>query len=514
MKPVVTFLILTLVLGTSLPAQAQSSVEKLPPTVNSDISEVAPVISADGQTLYFVRPRQALDSSIVVDIWRSQLDSNGKWGVAEVLGGALASHFGIAVASIAPDNNTLYLMGKLEESTLPEDRLYVSHKLKDGWSQPQSIHIENLHPKGEYTDYSFGPDQRTLIMSVDRDSSMGGRDLYVSFFDEKTNSWSQPVWLGSDINSIYNEVTPFLAADNRTLYFSSDRPGGYGAVDVYRSIRLDDTWKKWSLPENMGPKINQNGRTLYYTEDAKGEYAYFVWRPSISGQTDIYRALVPKQKASVVALVKGHVRDQDGRPIAAHVRYQRLSDGKELGIARSDPNSGAYQITLPGGENYGIRAEKKGFIPTSEHLDLSTLKEFKTVESELVLTAIKQGAVVRLNSIFFETDKAALLPASFPELDRLKGLLLQDSVLRISIEGHTDSIGSAEHNLALSKDRATAVKSYLVKAGIPASRLEVQAFGSTKPIATNSSEDGRSQNRRVQFTILASSAITTTTSDE
>ena len=121
---------------------------------------------------------------------------------------------------------------------------------------------------------------------------------------------------------------------------------------------------------------------------------------------------------------------------------------------------------------------------------------------------------MRLNSIFFETDKAALLPASFPELDRLKGLLLQDSVLRISIEGHTDSIGSAEHNLALSKDRATAVKSYLVKAGIPASRLEVQAFGSTKPIATNSSEDGRSQNRRVQFTILASSAITTTTSDE
>jgi len=495
-----------LILALPLDLFAQKPPERLSRNINSEQSELAPVISSDGKTLYFARPRYGLDSSIVVDIWRSVQGEASGFGPAEIIGGSLSSRYGIAVTSVAPDNNSLYLMGKMQENTPPEDRIYVSHRTKDGWSEPRSIHIDSLRVRGTFTDYSFGPDQKTLVMSVERDSTMGQRDLYVSFLDEPRNRWTEPLWLGSKINSPYSEMTPFLATDNRTLYFSSDRPNGYGDVDVYRSVRLDDSWKNWSIPENLGPSINHPGRTLYYTEDARGEYAYFVWRPNINEQTDIFRAHVAKQKANVVALVHGHVLDNEGHPVAARIRYERLSDGKELGSARSDPATGDYQLTLPAGALYGIRAQKQGFAPTSEHIDLSDLKEFEAIERNLVLTAIKKGALVRLNSIFFETDKATLLPPSFPELDHLKTMLDQDPKMKISIEGHTDSVGSKEHNLILSKGRAQAVQEYLLKAGVDKGRLSTAAFGPTKPLATNDTEEGRSQNRRVEFRVLESSA--------
>lgn len=487
-------------------AFAQKPPERLSSNVNSQNSELAPVISSDGKTLYFARPRYGLDSSVVVDIWHSTRIGDSDFSVAEIIGSTLSSRYGIAVTSVSPDNNSLYLMGKMQEFTPPEDRIYVSHRTKDGWSEPRSLHIDSLRVRGTFTDYSFGPDQKTLVMAVERDSTMGARDLYVSFLDETNNRWTEPRWLGPRINSKYTEMTPFIAADDRTLYFSSDRPNGFGEVDVYRSVRLDDSWENWSLPENLGPSINHAGRTLYYTEDAKGEYAYFVWRPNVEEQTDIFRVKVAKQKATVVAMIHGKVLDNSGKPIAARIRYERLSDGAQLGFARSDPSTGEYQIILPAGALYGIRAQKPGYAPNSEHLDLSELRDYQNIERNLVLTEIKKGAVVRLNSIFFETDKATLLPSSFPELDHLKSLLDHDPKMRISIDGHTDSSGSREHNVELSKSRAESVRDYLIKAGIDQSRMTTTSFGPAKPIATNSTEEGRSQNRRVEFRVLESSA--------
>jgi OOP family OmpA-OmpF porin len=482
---------------------AQMSFQKLPPTVNLPTeSELAPVISVDGKTLFFARARVALDSSNVVDIWRSTLGADGEFTKAEVVGGRLGSRYGIAVTSVSPDNNTLYLMGKFEEETPPDERIFVSHRTQNDWSIPEPIRIKNLNARGYYTDYSFGPNQKTLIMSIDRDSALGDRDLYVSFFDESKNNWGTPLWLGAQINSRWGEMTPYLAADGKTLYFSSNRPGGLGEVDVYRTQRLDDSWQNWSAPENLGPTINRPGRTLYYSEDAKGEFAYFIWRANTTDQSDIYKAKVPKPRANAVALLKGRVTDPSGKPLLARIRYERLSDGKELGAARSDPKTGDYQISLSGGEDYAVHAELENYVPTSERFDLRNLTEFKTIEHDLVLTKLETGAVVRLSNIFFETDKAVLLPESFSELARLKELLDKNAALRISIDGHTDSTGSVQHNRTLSHDRAEAVRTYLTQQGIDATRLELQAFGPDHPVTSNATEEGRAKNRRVEFRVL------------
>ncbi len=378
----------------------------------------------------------------------------------------------------------------------------VSHRTKTGWSKPVPIRIKGLNLVGAVTDYSFGPDQRTLIMAVAREQSLGGRDLYVCFLDENSNTWTVPLWLGADINSVDNEQTPYLAADNKTLYFSSDRPGGFGELDVYRSIRLDDSWQHWSKPENIGSSINRKGRTSYYTEDAQGKYCYFVWRPDVNSQSDIFRAPAPKRENSVT-LISGKVTDELGAPLEAEIRYERLSDGKLLGLARSEPETGAFEIPLPSGEIYSLHAEKQGYLPTSESFDAKKASGFSTIERNLVLVKIKENATVRLNNIFFETDKTELLPASFAELDRLREILQKDSSLYIAIEGHTDISGSEGHNKALSLGRANAVVEYLIAKGIPKSRLEAHGYAAEKPIASNDTEEGKAKNRRVEFRIVS-----------
>jgi OOP family OmpA-OmpF porin len=485
-----------------LSASAQGSFTKLPLSINTpDQSELLPVISSDGKTLYFTRTRIGLDSSTVFDIWLSHITHDSVFSRPEFVGGNLASSYGIAVSSISPDNNTLYLIGKMHSDSPPDERVYITHKTSSGWSIPEAIKIQNLHPQGLYTDYSFGPDQRTLLMAIDRDSSLGDRDLYVSFFDDSTRSWKTPIWLGADINSRFAEMTPNLASDNKTLYFSSDRPGGIGDVDVYRSLRLDDTWQHWSKPENLGSNVNRPGRTSYYAEEASGKYAFISWKRTAGDQSDIYRVNVERQMA--VALIHGTVTDGNGKPLAAKIRYERLRDGTLLGTARSNPSTGEFQISLPAGENYSLRAERDGYFPTSEHVDLTKLASFQAIERNLQLNKIESGAAITMKNVFFETDKATLLPSSFAELDRVKDLLAAHPEFKLQIAGHTDSTGSETHNLKLAKDRAEAVTAYLATQGVTPDRLTAVGYGSSTPIATNTTEEGRAQNRRVEFILVS-----------
>jgi outer membrane protein OmpA-like peptidoglycan-associated protein len=301
---------------------------------------------------------------------------------------------------------------------------------------PQKVEIPGYEQmskgKNEYGYLSM--DGKAILLAFSRKKNSDDDDLYVSFLVD--GRWTRPMDLGEGINTKYSETTPFLSADGKTLYFSSDRPGGQGSQDIYLTRRLDDTWQNWRKPQNLGAPINTEDFDAYYSIAAKGDFAYFISGKGSLGKKDIFRLAIespesagtegrspksegkgsgvspegtsPKsggrdsggkignaptdvavgesrlspsstrsvtsQESDPVVLLSGTVvNQQTGKvPEDASVTYEDLATGKSLGQAKPDPNTGKYKLVLPYGKNYGITAKAKGLIPTSINLDLST----------------------------------------------------------------------------------------------------------------------------------------------
>lgn len=478
--------------------------ENLGPLVNSPYHEVLPVIAPDGKTLYFVRKEHPENAGLERkdDIWVSRVQADGSWGPAENIGSPLNDDGFNFVCTVMPDNNALLLGNKYYRDGTQDEGVAITARSDSGWSFPQNLEIRNINNLSDLSEYTMSPDGRVIIMSVLRADSIGGRDLYVSIRKED-DKWTDPENMGTSINSPFADITPFLAADGVTLYFSSDRPGGFGSNDVYMTRRQDYTWKNWSPPRNLGYPINTSGWDAYYTVPANGEFAYFVSTSSGFGKGDLFRITLPESARPMpVMLVSGKVRDVDGKIVPAVIEYERLSDGKAIGSAHADPKTGEYKIALPMGHEYGFHAESDGYYPVSAHLDLTDMSSFDEVQRDLVLAPLTRGSSIRLNNIFFDFDMDVLRPESRPELDRLVRLLKERPSMIIQIDGHCDDFGGHEYNMDLSRRRAKSVVNYLESAGISSARLIPRGFGKTRPVATNDTDEGRQLNRRVEYTIM------------
>lgn len=473
---------------------------KLDTTINSRYDELAPILSADGKMMYICRYNHPGNVAKGSDIWVTQRLKNDQWSTLKNIGTPLNNDGANFVVSVSPDNNSLVVANHYQEDgSQGGNGLSITYKTKAGWSIPKPMNIRNYYNKDRYVAYFLCSDNKTLILSVRRDDSEGQKDLYVSFLKED-ETWSVPLNMGKTINTFENEVNAFVAADGKTLYFASKGHLGYGAHDIFVSKRLDDTWTNWSPPKNLGPKINTDKEDLSFYLTAKGDQAY------LSSGGDIWSIENP-EKPEPIVLIKGRVFNAKTKePMTVPIQYQNLSDlkngaPKNLGVASSDPITGAYQIVLPAGAEYGYQAEKNGFYPISNFIDLVDLDNYEEQTVDLYLTPIEKGKEVRLNNLFFEFDKAVLKPASYAELNRLAKVLKNTKSSKIEIAGHTDDKGASSYNLELSKKRAAAVVAYLVGEGVDAAKLESVGYGETKPLVKNSSEENRSINRRVEFKI-------------
>jgi outer membrane protein OmpA-like peptidoglycan-associated protein len=490
-------------LGEDLDAQ------RLSPAVNSEVSEFRPLISPDGKTLFFSRSNHPGNIGGVnddEDIWYSELDeTTGEWQEARNIGPVLNNKGPNYISSITPDGNSMLLL--LGNEYLPNGKmkagLSISRKTESGWSQPEALKVENLYNYNEKANFYMANNRKTLLMSIEREDSYGDRDLYASFV-QQDGSWSDPVNLGNSVNTASEESAPFLAADDETLYFSSDGFAGFGGTDIYVTRRLDDSWKNWSEPENLGPDINSENDDEFFNIPASGEYAYYS-RGVGTDNMDIFKLELPVfYKPTPVVLVQGTVyNSKTNQPLGdVEILYERLPDGTEIGLATSDPSTGAYKIVLPSGAKYGYLAEEEGYVSVNANIDLNDLQEYKEITQDLYLVPIETGATVVLNNIFFDFDRSVLKEDSYPELKRVVELLTDNPGLEIEIAGHTDSVGSSTYNQGLSERRAKAVFDYLVENGITSERVVSRGFGESKPVSGNDTSEGRAQNRRVEFKIL------------
>lgn len=491
-------------------------IEALDKNVNSDYSELNPVLSPDGKTLYFSRknhPQNVGGVNDKEDIWYSELDSTGQWMLAKNMGSSLNNagpNFVNGIQSITPDGKTAILL--LGNKYLPNGKMLagvsISSNVGGAWSPPKALNITNDYNFNEKANYFLTNNRQTLILSVEREDSHGDRDLYVSFMNADS-IWSEPMNLGDVVNSANEESAPFLAADDKTLYYSSKGFSGYGGNDIYVSRRLDDTWTRWSEPENLGPEINSPLEDLFFNIPAQSEFAYYS-RGVSETNTDIFRVKLPIVRSpDPWVTVRGKIVDATtGKPIASKIIYQRLPDGKELGIAQTNPATGEYEIRLPGGHLYGVRAEAEGKISESQNLDLRNITADQTIEHKdfnldpIQVAAVQENITINLNNVFFDFDQAVLKPESFPELDRIVALMKEKTGMQIEITGHTDSTGPEAYNMGLSERRARSVVRYLTGKEVSAERISTKFFGETKPVDTNETKEGRKRNRRVEFTIL------------
>jgi OOP family OmpA-OmpF porin len=533
--PRIIFLIL-LSAGTIF---AQKTPENLGSAINSDYSELNPVMAPDGKTLYFGRKnhpsnKYGVQGSESVagsqDIWYSERVGD-TWSSARRMPDVLNRDQYNTILSISPDGQTILLKGSYVNGNYETRGFSLAKKQAGGWSIPEKINIPSYERMSKgLNEYAYlSMDGKTLLLAFSEKKKSDRDDIYVSFL--QSDGWTKPEPLNESINTEFSETTPFLAADGVTMYFSSDRPGGQGSQDIYMTKRLGQGWTSWRKPVNIGPPVNTAAYDAYYTLAAKGDYAYFL-STSQTGKKDIFRieleaapllAAAPKEEpilqqdvknspkiisseaSEAVVLLSGKILNATGVvPGGASVAYEDLKTGKIIGQASPDPNTGQYKLVLPYGVNYGITAKADGFLPSSLHLDLSQMRGryLELDDRDLTLMPIAKGSSVTINNLFFELNKASLTPESDPELKRMVQVMQENPGLRIEISGHTDNTGTDAINDRLSQARADAVQAYLLAAGIAQTRIQSKGYGSKKPKISNETEEGRSQNRRVEFAIL------------
>ena len=473
--------------------------------VNTIYGDIGPIITTDGRTMYFtVRDDPATQTKPdeeTSDIWVTTTEDGITWTKSYKLGSDINKTRTNNMAAISADNNMM-LFCKTEG-------FQIRKKTASGWSEPEWLNVK-FKNEAKHMEGALSADGKAILFTVmlpenisyNPQNKTEDRDIYVSVQDKK-GVWSQPINLGKKINTEMDEVSPFLAADGRTLYFGSNGRPGYGSTDIFMSKRKGSGWTDWTEPVNLGPEINTASFDAYYTIPASANYAYMTSTANESGKNDIVRIKLPQAiKPDPVLLVLGNTLNaKTKQPVRADIIFEDLTTNEEAGRAISDPATGSYRITLADGKHYGIRAEAKGFLSVNENMELAPITEYTEVRKDLYLMPIEEGESILLNNVFFEQGKPILKPQSFPELDRLAQILEENPSIKIELQGHTDNVGNKVALQELSENRVMAVRTYLVNKGVKKDRITGKGFGPNKPIAPNDTEENRQRNRRVEFQI-------------
>ncbi len=478
--------------------------------INTIYNESKPIISPDGKVLFFARqnyPDNFKGFKDAQDIYYS-INLNGEWSRGVNIGFPLNDKYPNGVNSVSTDGTTLLIINAYETDGTVTEGVSISKKTGNSWGYPKKLEIDNFYNNNDFVDYYLSNNGNHLLMAVERDDGFGDQDLYVSFKVDETN-WAEPINLGPDVNTPDAEFAPFLAADNKTMFFASMGFKGEGSSDIYYSKRQDDTWKNWSKPINLGPDVNSDQFEGYYSIPASGNFAYFVsTKDAIDGSKDIFKITLPYQfRPDPVLLISGTVYNKKTKgPEQAEIAFLDLPERKEVDRAVSGAARGSYKMVLAREHIYEYLAEKDGFIGVVQYKDMSNVTEYVEIESDLALVPIEEGQKVDIHNIFFEVNTDKFSEDAYLELDRFTRILTENPSLQAEIGGHCTSMKKATDNLILSEKRAISVINYFTERGIHPLRLIPKGYGSIIPFKNSeriSFKPDTDPNDRIELKILS-----------
>ena len=490
--------------------------------LNTEFDEISPCITADRSELIFSSNR--LGNS---DIYISSR-KNRKWKYITAIEELNTEEDDVA-SSLAYDGQRILLF-KFKHG---QADIYQSKLEGNNWSEPVLKMSKVVNTDANETFASYDP-QDIKVYYVTDGGHGGDQDIIFSGKKDKDEKyWGKGQSAGHEVNSAFHEGSVFMAPDGQSMYFSSQGHSSIGGYDIFVSYR--DKHGLWGKPINLGAPINTPYDELYFSIAANGKFAYFSSnRAGGKGGMDIYKATfwgAPKKPivitedhliASItepvvntyvpqtikisernsLTVFKGKILDGILQtPIQAKIKIYDNSTGEVYTSVSSNSATGKFLLSLPSGLNYGISVEAEGYLFHSENFNIPEGSAYSMVSKEIALKNIDIGSKIALRNVFFDTGKSEVKIDSYPELDRLIQLMLDVPTLKIELSGHTDNVGNNEYNLNLSQRRADAVRVYLTSKGVDKSRVLAVGYGESKPVDSNDTKDGRANNRRTEFEI-------------
>lgn len=507
-------LILIVILGVSESAFGQVEVyskhETLGSSVNSSSNELNVVVSPDGNKIFFTRaqhPRNIGGTSDKGDVWVTERTASGGWTDATNMGRPLNDEGENRIIGFMDAGRAMLLHS--------ENGIGFSYNENGKWLKPTEFKIPYFRTLSKNISGSISNDGRYLLFAMESYGTYGVEDLYMCRL-KGDGSWTSPKNLGSIVNSAYEERTPFIASDNKTLFFASNGRGGRGSFDIFMSQRLDETWQKWSEPVNMGKLVNTPGRELSFAFRQEAEFAYLISTQNSDGYGDIKRVKITpniepeeivEDTVEVVAIeelekyisISGVVRNKQSNKAVALANIKILTDPDSILYETTTDAEGAFRLKVRESGTYEMGVTSKGYLGLELVLtDAEVLDKSARVYH---LEPLSEGNTIQLSHVLFHQGTSNLIKGSEKELNLVVEMMRQNPEIEIFLSGHTDNQGKAVLNIKLSMDRVEVVKQYLISSGIDKKRVTGKGFGGSRPIASNANEESRKLNRRVEFTV-------------
>lgn len=372
--------------------------------INSGYTEYNPVVSADESILAYtsLRPVSSKTGEKVAEEILISYNKTGTWSVPEKVEVATENNYGTAGIS-ADGQEMMVFIGDHSSGSI-----YKIQKEENGWSRPMPLG-DNIHSKYMESTASMTPDNKTIYFASNRPGGYGGMDIYKS---EKRpdGSWGKAENLGKAINTRANEDAPFIHPNKKMLFFTTDGHNGMGGNDIYKSELTDGVW---SEPKNMGYPINTTANDNYFTLIADGSRGYFSSdRKGGSGGQDIYAMDMPENYETIpLTLIKGRILDAETqKPLPTKIYMIDTETSQKIDyVYHPNPKTGDYLVILPPSRSYDMIIESEGFLPYTLNIDVPDQKEFYELYQKIFLKTIKHfdvvvGQEVEINNAFYNTQ--------------------------------------------------------------------------------------------------------------